>query len=175
MTSLCSRWIILVLIAYCNMGFCAETHCKDISQTVFNCHLTNSNTVISVCKIGTEASNQQYLQYVFGEVGKAELVFPSEESVQPDQFIFTRQYSSSAGYIEYGLAFMANQHNYNLYWAESSETNGVPKEKSEVWSGVRELTKTGKSIDFTCGEDIEQDLMSGVTTFVVNAKWVESP
>lgn len=173
MTTLCSRCAILFLVTYCNVAFSFETHCEDKAQAVFNCRLEKSKKTVSVCKVGAETSGQQYLQYMFGKIGKAELVFPKEENIQPDQFSFTRQYSNFAGYLEYGLTFTVGRNKYNIYWAESSKTDGVPKDESEISSGISVLTNTGKSIHLTCSGEVAQDFMSGITTFVVNAKWAD--
>lgn len=173
MTTLYSRCLMLFLIAYCNVAFSFETHCEDTEQVVFNCRVEKSKKIMSVCKVGEENSGQQYLQYMFGKIGKAELVFPKEEHIKPDQFSFTRQYSSFAGYLEYGLAFTVGRNKYNVYWVESSKTDGVPKAESDISSGMNVLTNTGKSAHLTCSKDVDQDFMSGITTFVINAKWTD--
>lgn len=173
MTTLCSRCVFLFLIAYCNMAFSFETHCADETQAIFNCRLEKSNKIVSVCKIGAETTGQQYLQYTFGRIGKPELVFPKGDSIRPDQFSLIRQYSNFAGYLEYGLEFTVGHNKYNIYWIESSKTDGEPKEEIEILSGIKVLTSTGKSIDLKCSKDVVADFMSGITTFVINSNWAE--
>lgn len=166
-------YVALCLAANCNAAFALESHCEDEAQAVFNCRLDKSDKVVSVCKIGPELDDQQYLQYIFGEIGKPELVYPKEKRVRAGQFSFSRQYDDFAGYLSYDLTFINGRNTYRIYWVESSKTDGVPMEKSEISGGVNVVSSSGKSIDLSCGEDMAEDLMSAATTFVRNVKWVE--
>jgi len=53
---------------------------------------------------------------MFGKIGKEELIYPKENSIRPDQFSFTKQYSNFAGYLEYGLTFNVGRNKYNINW-----------------------------------------------------------
>jgi hypothetical protein len=162
MTHGCSRYVILCLAAYCNAAFSLETHCDDKTQVVFNCRLENSKKVVSVCKVG-EGPDQQYLQYTFGEMGKAELNFPKKDRIQLGEFSFDRQYSRFAGYLEYNLTFIVGRNRYKIYSIESSKIDGVPKDEIDTLRGVSVLTSGGKSVDLRCNNDAIEDFMSAPT------------
>lgn len=147
--SLC---VILCLVAYCNTAFSFETHCQDKTQIIFNCRIANTKKVVSVCALKPEGQDEQYLQYVFGELGKAELIFPKTDHIKNGQFTYSRQYSRFAGWRQYDLTFTIGPNRYNVYWMASSKTDGVPKENVEILSGVNVLTIGGKSIDLRCNE-----------------------
>ncbi|MBA3582479.1 MAG: hypothetical protein H0W44_08535 [Gammaproteobacteria bacterium] len=173
MTKQFLRCTILCLVAYCSWAFSFDTHCKDEALVIFNCHLENSNKVVSVCKIGTENSDEQeqYLQYTFGNIGKAELVFPKKNHIKNSQFSFDRQYGKEAGYLEYNLTFYVGSNKYEVYWTEVSKIDGVPREEVEISSGVGVFTSAGKRINLQCSKDVTQNLESANTIFVRNVDW----
>lgn len=144
--------VILCLIAYCNTAFSFETHCQDKTKIIFNCRIENTKKVVSVCALEPEGKDDRYLQYVFGEIGKSDLIFPNPDHIKSGQFSYSRQYSRFAGWRQYDLTFTIGSNRYNVYWMASSKTDGVPKEKEEILSGVNVLTSGGKSIDLRCNE-----------------------
>lgn len=152
-------YVLLSLVAYCYTASSFASHCGDEKQIIFNCHIQNSKKVVSVC-IFRPGQDDQYLQYVFGELGKAELVFPKLGHIENDQFFFERQYSRFAGWREYDLTFTIGRNKYNVYWMESSKTDGEPKEEIETLSGVTVLTSNGKHIDLKCDKNPVQNFDS---------------
>ena len=164
-------FIVLFLIAFPRTVCSLESHCKKQDETIFNCQLRNSKKIISICKIGTEGSGQQYIQYTFGKIGKPELIFPQKNQITENNFSFDRQYSNAAGYLEYDINFSIGHNSYNVYWMEISKEDGVPTEDIDISSGVSASTKNGKSIDFPCNNDAKEDFMSAITIFVRNVKW----
>lgn len=156
-----SHYVTLCLMAYCDMAFASETHCKDETKIIFNCRIANTSKIASICATRVQGQDVQYLQYIFGNLGKAELVFPTKNQLENGQFSYDRQYSNNAGYLRYDLIFNIGKNKYNVYWEELSKTDGEPKDKVDVYSGVLVLTSSGKSIDFRCDEDmLEQHLES---------------
>jgi hypothetical protein len=153
------HYAILCLVAYWNTAFSFATHCEDKRQIIFNCHIENSKKVVSVCLL-RPSRDDQYLQYSFGELGKTELVFPKRGDIKKDQFFFERQYSRFAGVRQYDLTFTIARNKYNVYWAESSKTDGEPNEKTERWSGVQVSSGKGKFVDLKCDGDVVQDFDS---------------
>ena len=143
----------MIYLAYCNNAYSAESHCKNESQIIFNCHIENSRKVLSVC-LYNRGQNEQYLQYLFGQPGNVELLFPKQKDIKEHQFIFERQYSRNAGWREYDLNFEIAHNKYNLYWMESSKTDGVALETPEINSGINVSTSSGKSIVFKCDSNV---------------------
>lgn len=162
--------VILLLVAYCDAAFPFATHCGDEKKIIFNCRVEDSKKVVSVCI--RPGQDDQYLQYEFGEPGKSELVFPKQGRIKKGQFSYDRQYSNNAGWLQYDLTFTIGRNKYNVYWMESSKTDGIPKEKVEKWSGVQVSTSGGKSIDFRCDENVVHnfDSASGYNVKEVDQK-----
>lgn len=153
------HYVILCLVAYGNTAYSLATHCEDEKQVIFNCHIENSKKVVSVC-ILRPGQDDQYLQYSFGELGRAELIFPTHGHIKKDQFFFERQYSRFAGWRQYDLTFNIGSNKYNVYWMESSKTDGEPKEKIDTWSGVRVSRDNGKSVDLKCDKGVIESFNS---------------
>ena len=161
--------IILCLAVYCNSASSSMTHCEDERQIIFNCRIQKSKKVASVC-LFRPGQDDQYLQYQFGALGKKELVFPRRNQVKSDQFSFSRQYSRFSGWRQYDLKFTVGRNRYHVYWAESSKTDGEPKEEIETWSAVTVLTSNGKSIELKCDDNVTHHFDSA---YGYNVKEVE--
>lgn len=162
-----THYVTLCLMAYSDMAFPSETHCKDETKIIFNCRIANTSKIASICATRVQGQDVQYLQYMFGNLGKAELVFPKKNQVENGQFSYDRQYSNNAGWLQYDLTFTIGRNKYNVYWMESSKTDGIPKEKVDVYSGVSVLTSSGKSIDFRCDEYMLEQHFGSVNQYNV--------
>lgn len=103
------------------MGESAQSHCAYLEEVVFNCAIGKKH--VSVCNTGGN------LQYHFGKIGEAELVFPAtpdnNESVTRGGIML------SGGGGDY-LRFSNGAHDYIVYTAEGrgSFSEGVVVEKS---------------------------------------------
>lgn len=154
-----SRYVVLYFASFCHMASASVTHCEDKNQIIFNCRVENSKKVISVC-ILKPGQKGQYLQYVFGEVGKAELVFPKQGHIKNGQFLFEGGYSDNSGWRQYDLIFNIGEKKYDVYWEELSKTDGIPKEKTEISSGVMVSTGSGKSVNISCDAGVVHNFNS---------------
>jgi len=64
----------------------SNTHCASDEQTIFSCPIAHTQKVLSVCGSKRLGSNEGFLQYRYGSVGKIELTYPQSRTGTQEKF-----------------------------------------------------------------------------------------
>lgn len=125
----------------------SQTLCKKGEVAYFSCQTSINEKVISVCgnNISNEISDDSWLQYRFGQIGKIELTYPMEKKNSIAKFeghFFVR-------YSLVSLRFINNKILYDVSLSGGSEDEDT-HEKIPPSGGVSILLSKTKNLNITC-------------------------
>ncbi len=114
-----------LIFVLCLLPMIAEgqTHCIRGEDVLFNCRLSRSSKIASVCASADLTKTEGYLQYRFGVPGKLEFVYPPTKAATQAQFYWR----SPRGIHE--LIFQSGAYYYTI------STYNFGEEDSEIPEG----------------------------------------
>jgi hypothetical protein len=125
----------------------SQSHCHKGEVVYFSCQTTQTEKVISICgsAINDEPSDDSWLQYRFGQIGKIELTYPIEKkgSIQKFEGIYFNRYNVVS------LRFINNKTLYDV-----SDSMGREDENSHEQilpsAGITVSLSKTKSLNIKC-------------------------
>ncbi len=133
-------------------AWAADTHCTSEETTYFNCKVSGSKKIASVCGAGYDFDRRSagYLQYRFGRVGSAELVFPASTapSEMMDKFNFLAARTADLKVWGYDLYFMNGAYTYKIGHSEERDSRNRSTFTSSIM--VWETKNRGRLVNLRC-------------------------
>ena len=129
----------------------ADTHCKSSETVYFACALKKSSKIISLCGSNPfdldVKSDNKWLQYRFGKLGKPEFIFPKSPVDSLRKFHGDWHYHKAMGS---GDVYVTFKNLNNVYTILHFEMDGV--EGNEHFDGVKIVQGKLKEVSLTCKE-----------------------
>ena len=130
----------------------AASHCDPTEQVLFNCPITKSSKVLSLCASKALAPEQGTLAYRFGRIGQVELQFPHSPAQSLQQFRYAHYSRAQVDRTEVTFA------NGSATYAVFDYFDG--DEKIKVLRGVRITTPDGSKdeVELRCRAPVKSAL-----------------
>lgn len=135
--------ISIVLICSVSCVSCAadKTLCENDEFVWFNCEITKSKKILSICGSKIIGKNSGYLQYRYGDYKNIELAYPKERKNRLDEFDW-ESHRPYRGFYD-ALSFWNGDHQYTVYISEDEDARpsyGVIVTKIGTADTVAELS-----------------------------------
>ena len=144
--------LILLALSFPSISNGPKTHCGDREEVFFSCPIYRSEKTVSLCREKGADGTLQWVQYRFGVVGRAEMVFPSERDGSLTKFAGLRQVSRAVNYELLEIWFGVGAFDYLIEHSADCE---------EECQGSNSLTvfKRGHSVaKFSCSQPVVNNL-----------------
>jgi hypothetical protein len=112
-----SYWIVVSICMYSGLATARSSHCTHTERVMFSCKLIHSKKIVSLCASPNISHSSGYIQYRFGGVHHAELVYPSDRDHPRGNFeLFHIQFTRASAY---GISFKLEGYEYSLRYIVS--------------------------------------------------------
>lgn len=108
----------------------SKTHCVAEENVFFSCPIKGSNKVLSLCGGSDESGIPSWLQYRFGNLGAAELVFPAKRAGSLQKFGGVRQTAKAIDLTILEVWFRVGVYDYLLEHDSGGDCDGECEEAS---------------------------------------------
>lgn len=108
------------------------THCVAGEEVYFSCAIEGSNKVVSLCGGIGESGAPAWLQYRFGVIGRAELVFPSKKNGSLLEFGGVRQTAKAIGLTVLEVWFRVGEYDYLIAHDSGGDCEGECQEVNNL-------------------------------------------
>ncbi|MBD8528018.1 hypothetical protein [Pseudomarimonas arenosa] len=89
--------VFLMLVTTDPSASDSSTHCGASEEVFFSCNLEGSAKTVSLCGESSEYGSPKWVQYRFGTLGDAELVFPAKRDGSLEKFGGVHQTAKAIG------------------------------------------------------------------------------
>lgn len=124
--------LLLAVVASRSTASTSETHCVAGEEVFFSCPMEGSNKTASLCGGIDESGVPLWLQYRFGPIGSAELVFPAERAGSLQQFGGVDQSAKAIGLTLLEVWFRVDGRDYLIEHQSGGDCDGECVEASNL-------------------------------------------
>jgi hypothetical protein len=112
-----SYWSVALICMYSGVATAQSSHCTHAERVMFSCQLIRSKKIVSLCASPNISHSSGYIQYRFGGVHHAELVYPSDRTHPRGNFdLFHIQFTRASAY---GISYKLEGYEYTLRYLAS--------------------------------------------------------
>ena len=124
--------VFLMLVTTSPSASDSPTHCVESEEIFFSCNLEDSAKTVSLCGESSEFGSPMWLQYRFGILGSAELVFPAKKDGSLEKFGGVHQTAKAIGLNIMEVWFRVGVYNYMIEHISGGECEGECEDSNDL-------------------------------------------
>lgn len=148
--------VLMLLAIVASKAIAGEpmTHCTEAEEVFYACEVEGSQKTVSLCGQSDAQGAPLWVQYRFGPVGHAELVFPSQTADSLGQFGGVQQSARAIDLTIQEIWFKVGAYSYLIEHVSGGDCDGACKETYDLV-----VFKGGQSVEtHACGPKVINNL-----------------